>query len=60
MNPRAQGGSRLDLGPGINVALPRLGRQNLAFEATWPVYQSLNGPQLEEDWRLTAGWRWAF
>lgn len=60
MNPRAQGGSRLDLGPGINVALPRLGRQNLAFEATWPVYQSLNGPQLEEDWRLMAGWRWAF
>ncbi len=25
-----------------------------------PVYQWLDGPQLETDWRLTAAWDWTF
>jgi hypothetical protein len=59
-DPDRQGGARLDLGPGLEFEPPGLGGQRLAVEATWPLYQSLNGPQLERDWELSAAWRWAF
>ena len=29
----------------------------LAFEGGAPVYQDLNGPQLETDWIMTFGWQ---
>jgi hypothetical protein len=32
----------------------------LALEAGWPISQDLNGPQMETDFRLTAGWQYAF
>ena len=32
----------------------------LAFEAGIPIHQDLNGPQLETDLILTAGWQYAF
>lgn len=32
----------------------------LAIEGGFPVYQSLDGPQLETDWLITAGLKWAF
>ncbi len=34
--------------------------QRLALEWGIPFYQSLNGPQLETDWRFTAGWQFAW
>ncbi len=52
--------ARLDLSPGLSIGIPELGGQRLSFEASWPVYQSLSGPQVETDWTLRAGWRWAF
>lgn len=55
-----QGGAHLDLGPGITLAIPALGEQRLSVEAVWPLYQDLNGIQLERDWTLRAGWNWAF
>ncbi len=32
----------------------------LAFEAGWPIEQDLNGPQMETDFRLMAGWQYSF
>ena len=36
------------------------GEPRFGVEMTWPFYQTLDGPQLERDWQLTAGWQWAF
>ena len=56
------GGDWLDLGIGLNLWAPRgvLKGQRLAIEALWPVYQDVNGIQLEKDFTLYAGWQWAF
>ena len=60
-NPDLYGGERVDVGVGFNL----LGRsgvlkgQRLALEASTPIYQDLNGPQMETDWTLTIGWQYA-
>jgi hypothetical protein len=65
-DPRKQGGSRIDTLLGFNFSVPvgpaLIKGQNLAVEIGFPVYQSLDGPQLETDWILTLGWRysWSF
>ena len=41
--------------PGLNFKIPFLGDPRLAIEMLWPVYQSLDGPQLETDWTLILG-----
>ena len=58
----AQGGRRVDLLLGLNVYVPGgiFKGQRLAVEAGAPVYQSLNGPQLQTDWLVRVGWQWAF
>jgi hypothetical protein len=61
-NPDFQGGDRIDIGAGLNFAGqsgPIKGHR-LAVEILFPVYQDLNGPQLETDWTLTVGWQKAF
>ncbi len=57
-----RGGKRLDLGVGINVALPgeSLDGTRLAVEYLHPVFQDLDGPQLETDERLIVGLQYAF
>jgi hypothetical protein len=57
-DPDRQGGQRLDLVFGLNALLPSSmpGRNRLGVEFGVPVYQDLNGPQLETDWTITAGW----
>ena len=37
-----------------------LRNQRFAFEMGVPLYRWLYGPQLETDWRLWAGWQYAF
>ncbi len=37
-----------------------LNGQRIAFEAGLPVYQNLNGPQMETDFTLNLGWQKAF
>ncbi len=61
-NPDFQGGDRLDLGGGINFAGQSgvVKGHRLGVEVLFPVYQDLNGPQLETDWTLTIGWQRAF
>ncbi len=61
-DPDNQGGERIDLGFGVNL----LGTEGfvrghrLAAEIQVPVYQDLNGPQLETDLVVTVGWQYAF
>jgi hypothetical protein len=56
------GGDTVDLGVGLNVVIPRgvLKGNRFGIEALWPVYQELNGTQLERDFTLVAGWQWSF
>lgn len=65
MDPRLQGGARGNLLVGANLIFPdRLGGllagQRLAVEFRLPVYQHLDGPQMELDWSVVAGWQYAF
>jgi hypothetical protein len=57
-----QGGERIDLLGGLNFLVTDgfLKGHRLAVEAGFPVYQNLNGPQLETDFVLTVGWQKAF
>ena len=61
-NPDFHGGDRVDIGVGVNFAGQHgaVKGHRLAVEMTFPVRQDLNGPQMETDWALTAGWQKAF
>jgi hypothetical protein len=56
----ATSGERLALAPGVSVGLPGQSDQRISIEASWPVYESLRGVQLDRDWSLTTGWEWIF
>jgi hypothetical protein len=56
-DPDRQGVERLSLGAGLNWSLPAGHR--LALEFLQPVYQDLDGPQMETDWQLNLGWQWS-
>lgn len=57
-DPSLQGGQRIELGLGMNYLLPARGHR-LAVEASIPVYQNLDGPQMETDWTVTVGWQYS-
>jgi len=62
-DPLAQEREGIDLGFGLNFAMPHgtmLEGQRFAVEMTAPVYERINGYGLERDYRLTAGWQYAF
>lgn len=61
-DPDNYGGKILETGLGVNLMGTRgtLKGHRLAFEVTAPLYQNLNGPQMEKDWALSVGWRRAF
>jgi len=56
VDPRRRGGERVDLLLGINGATG--GPWRWALEVGYPVFQSLDGPQLETNWLLTGGLQW--
>jgi len=61
-DPDLRGGTRIDIPLGFNwyfVDGP-LFDHRLAVEINLPIYQDLDGPQLETDWVLTVGWQKAF
>jgi hypothetical protein len=61
-DPSRRGGDRVDVLVGVNL-YARSGfikGQRLAVEAGMPVYQSLDGPQLQTDFTLTVGWQYAW
>jgi hypothetical protein len=60
-NPLNYGGRRLGVGVGLNLQGQEgiLKGHRLSAEAIFPIYRNLHGAQLEEDWRLVAGWQYA-
>lgn len=61
-NPDFYGGERIDVGVGLNLIgqSGAFAGHRLAFEISTPIYQDLNGPQLETDLTATIGWQYAF
>ncbi len=61
-DPDNQGGERIDLLLGVNLAgqSDSVKGHRIAFEFGAPIYQHLNGPQLETDWIFTVGYKLAF
>lgn len=57
-DPALRAGSRLDILLGVNSYIADGHRLN--FEFGLPISQSLDGPQLETDYTLTAGWQISF
>ena len=58
-DPNFQGGDRVDVGGSINL-IGQPGEfcgHRLAFEYMQPIYQDLNGPQLETDYTFMVGWQ---
>ncbi len=57
-----RGGERIDALLGVNFTVPdgKLAGNRLAIEFGIPVYQNLDGPQLETDYNLILGWQFAF
>jgi hypothetical protein len=54
-DPDLRGGERIDIAAGVNWILPSTSTSRLALELIKPIYQDLNGPQLETDYSLVLG-----
>ena len=69
-NPNFFGGTKVNLSGGFRLTWPDgflagtvgdiLAKQSIIFEIGLPIYQSLKGPQPEEDWELGLSWYWRF
>ena len=63
-NPENFGLERLDALGAIDliVPIPGIPENRIGVEVGRPIYQNLDGPQLETDWILWAGWQgtWQF
>ena len=61
-DPNLRGGERVDLILGINFYQPRgkFKGHRFAIEAGAPIYQSLDGPQLETDLLFSVGWTYTW
>jgi hypothetical protein len=61
-DPHLRGGTRVDalVGANLYVRSGPLKGQRLAVEFGLPLYQKLDGPQLETDYGLIVGWQYAF
>ena len=61
-DPDRRAGARVSVLPGLEFFVPRgfFRNQRTAVELGVPVFQSLDGPQLETDWWVSLGWQWVF
>ena len=59
-DPTLQGGRRLDIILGPNIHPSRLKGQEFFIHFDKPIFQSLDGPQLQRQWAVTLGWQYAF
>jgi hypothetical protein len=61
-NADLQGGDRIDISLALNYEIQNgtLKGHRLAAEFILPVYQKLDGPQMEQNWSLIVGWQKAF
>lgn len=62
MDSHLQAGERIDVLVGVNFLMPSgiLEGNRLALEFGVPVYERLDGPRLETDYRLVLGWQYVF
>lgn len=60
--PQNYGGEKVELFGGMNFAGQEgwVRNHRIAFEVGAPVYQRLNGPQLQTSWTAILGWQYAF
>jgi hypothetical protein len=61
-DPDNHGGHWVEAGAGLNLVIPdgTFKGHRIAIEGLYPVYQDLNGPQLDRESRWTVGWQKAF
>ena len=59
-DPDNFGGDTISLGAGFDVIIPQVQNVSLGFNLDVPVYQDLNGPQMETDWIATGGLKLTF
>jgi len=61
-DPLLRAGRTVDLAGGLNLYVREgaAAGHRIALEFGAPVYQSLDGPQLQRNWTLTVGWQKAF
>ncbi len=61
-DPDRRGGSRIDSLFGVEVYVPdgKWKGNSFGIEFGMPIYQNLEGPQLETDWTISVGWQWVF
>ena len=61
-DPDRRGGKRIDalFGVALEGQSGWVKGHRLEVEVGLPIYQHLDGPQLETDWIVTAGWRFSF
>jgi hypothetical protein len=61
-DPDLRAGRRLDILFGLNLFTleGRLAGNRIGIEGGLPIYQSLDGPQLETDYRFSVAWDWTF
>ena len=61
-DPDRRGGKRLDIGLGTSLYKPEgaLAGSRLVLEFLYPIYQSLDGPQLAQEFQLSLGLQWIF
>ena len=61
-DPDSRGGRSVDLSLGLNFYIPKgtLKGNSFAIEGGFPILEDLDGPQLETDWTIRAGWQWTF
>lgn len=61
-DPNKRAGNRLDALLSLNFLIPQgpqlIKGQRFAVEFGFPLYQWLDGPQLETDWLVTFGWQY--
>lgn len=61
-DPKLQAGTKLYLVLGLNFFAPKgtFKGQRLTLEGGIPLYQSLSGPQLSDNWQVSLGWTYTF
>ncbi len=61
-DPDKFGGEKVNALVGVKLIAPQrnLANHSIEIEGGVPIYQSLNGPQPKEAWRINASWHWKF
>ena len=62
LDPDRFAGERVDALLGVNALIPSgpLAGHRFALEGGTPIYQRLDGPRLQQEYRITLGWQKAF